>query len=403
MRKKQFLLVAGQAIGQVAFLAALPILTRIYTPAELGAYQLALAIGLLAQPLATLRIEMVIPSLTAPSEVRRLRRIAAFGIAIVTCCLLLSGLISWVASGPAAAFGASALILLAYTSMAIDNAMLIRAKLLNRLIVRNSLSGLLSALIQVLLSLVWVDAYALAAGVLIGRGVAILVTSRPVRTAPSNDEATDLDANRWNVRRGLMSTGAALIAAGNAQALRVFTAIGHGPSAVGEVGVAQQAASAPLALVSQGLAQFTQAELAPLVRDGNRNMSRAVRRQILLVLPFAVAITAALGILGPVLAGPIFGEAWAGAGAIIAILAVPSGLQLLTAPLMAVFVMLTLERYQLRLQILRLVLVAIGVTCGVLFAGHDIRFVVAGYSVGNSLGYLIILTTLLRLVSERDD
>src|SRR5699024_4067808 len=157
------------------------------------------------EPLATLRIEMVIPSTSAHAEVQRLRRIATVGIVIVTCSVAFAGLATWLATGSYPTLGASAMILVAYTSMAMDNATLIRARQMNRLIVRNMLSGLLSALIQVALSLLWVSAYSLAAGVLLGRGVAILVTRYRGQVEPDPEEATERRRERWTARRGFLS------------------------------------------------------------------------------------------------------------------------------------------------------------------------------------------------------
>ncbi|WOQ69211.1 hypothetical protein RYJ27_10970 [Microbacterium limosum] len=59
-------------IGQLALVAVIPVLARVFPPAELGVYQeVAFAIAFILLPLATLRMEYIVPTTLSQDLVRR--------------------------------------------------------------------------------------------------------------------------------------------------------------------------------------------------------------------------------------------------------------------------------------------------------------------------------------------
>lgn len=380
-------------VGQAALLVSIPFLTRAFTPGAFGVYQIGLATGLIVQPLATLRLEFVIPSIATFGETSRLVTLARKRVAGWTGFLLVAGAIVWFLDGSATFLWIAACTLFANSAMSIDNSILIRDKQINRLVARNILAGTLTATLQILSAVYFPSILALGAALLVGRLVAVAATHSRTNSVP--DRGLPGASDEWTWRRGRTAAASGMIAVGSDQVLKILAGAGLGPAAAGQVGVAQQAATAPMGLISAGLAQYTQAELSPLVRSRDASLGRAVRYHIRLVAPIALLISVGLIVLGPILATPIFGPGWEAAGIIIAVLGLPAGLQVLTAPLMPLFPMLALEDTLLRLQAFRLVLaVAVAVTLYALVGGAVIP-TICGYAAGNSLGYLALLVTLL--------
>mgnify|MGYP001618506689 CR=1 FL=1 len=120
--------VGAQVIAQVSLVAVLPFLTRTYSTTDIGYFQLAMAVAMTAQPLATLRSEFAVPSLVTDSAVRRLVRTGLLVLSIVVlvgCCL--SALLARSHAGPAQVALMAALMLAGLGWTAIDNAVLIRS------------------------------------------------------------------------------------------------------------------------------------------------------------------------------------------------------------------------------------------------------------------------------------
>lgn len=395
-RRQRWSVVAAQAVGQLALVAVMPLLTRVVPAVELGYYQAGLAAALVLQPVATLRTELVLPSLVSQQEFRRVRRVGTLGVA---GSVLILAVATAAASGTGAAAASSAalmagVLVLSYGWTALDNAVLIRDGSLGRLSVRNLLGGVVAAGLQAAAALVWPSAPALAAALLLGRGAAVLVTRR-WRRAPAASADGPPDEREWSFRRGVVAVLSGVAASGAAQSLVLFGGWALGPTSAADLGVAQRSAGAPLGLVSQGLSQATQAVIAPLVRARDSRTADAVLRQVRGLVPVALAVVVAMAVLAPLLAEVVFGAGWARVGTIVAVLAVPSGLQLLIAPVLPVFLMVGAEKSMLVLQIVRLVASVVAAAALHLATGQLIA-AVAGYSAVTTAWYVVTFAFLMR-------
>lgn len=397
--KHKLALVAASAIGQLSVVAALPFLTRTFSPVEFGPYQTALALAILLQPLATLRIEMALPSASSV-DVLRMRTIAHRGIFLASSLLLLLAIFARLREVAFELFLVASLILPAYGLMAVDTSVLIRQQRTTRLIARNLLSGLFVAILQVVAAYTTGEILAVALSVLAGRMLAVICTRIRVDRILHEDESGSAE---WTFSRGMTAALETLIANASTQGFRLYGAVFFGAPAAALIGVTQQATSAPLGLISQGLAQAIQSEMAPLARFRSPFLRQSLKRQLTSILPLALAVTLALAFLGPVLAAPIFGPEWAAAGPIIAILGVPAGLQLMTAPVMSVFLMLAMEKRLVILQAVRLALCALGVVAATLWSPlPSLEQIAVGFAIGNSAGYLVMLGALIASVRRFD-
>jgi O-antigen/teichoic acid export membrane protein len=389
-------LLLGQVTGQLCLVAAVPVLTRLVSPAEMGLFQVAAAVAVVLQPAATLCHEFRIPVADSPGAVAGLRRSGLrVLVAVVVLCVAVApaaGLLG--ATDPATVALTTGLLLLAYGGTVLDNAVLIRQERRGALAVRNLLSGVLGAGLQIAAGAVLGSAVALGVAVLVGRLVAIALTRAPV---PHGDASVpDRPA-----RDTLLAVGAQSIWVLSMQTLTLLTTPFFGVVAAGYVGLAQRIAGAPTALVGQALAQVAQSLLAPHVRAPDGQLRRTVLRQMAVLGGAASAVAAVLIVLAPRWAGTLLGEEYALVGTVTAILAVPFALQITTAPLTPLLIMVDREALLFRLQVAR-ALVALGAVVGGAAVTGDFLATCVLYAVGETVSYAACLVVVLREAARRD-
>lgn len=396
-------LIGAQAGGQLALVAVMPVLTRVVPVDELAGFQVGLSLGLILLPLATLRSELFLPTLVSEVECRKILRIAVISGTVVVLALGGSAAILALTGASAASVyvGCSALIVIAYGIITVDNAFLIRRGETWRLTFRNLLGGVVGALLQLLAALALPTALALTIAVLLGRLIAVAMTSN-FRRRPTGASATDLSFEReWTPTRAMTAVTSSIVATANTQVLVIGSAVTAGQEAAAQMGIAQRAASAPIGLLSQGVTQAAQAEISPIIRSSTGSVKKVIIANMRAVLPLSLLLTVGLLVGGPLLAVPVFGEGWQDAGYIIAVLAIPSGLQLLVAPLLSVFVMLKREHLLLGIQSARL-FVSMAAGLAVLSITSEFLAAVIAFAAANSLGYCLTILMMFKEVDRFD-
>lgn len=396
MRGALLRLLLGQVTGQLCLVAAVPVLTRLVDPAEMGLFQVAAGIAVVLQPAATLCHEFRIPVTASPGAVAGLRRtgLLALGAVAALAGAVALGAAALGVPGASAVALCTGLLLLAYGGTVLDNAVLIREERRSALAVRNLLSGVLGAGLQITAGVLLGSAVALGAAVLVGRLVAIAVTRSP--GARGGPERAHL-----SVRDSLVTVGAQSIWVLSMQTMTLLAAPFFGVVAAGYVGLAQRIAGAPTALVGQALAQVAQSLLAPHVRAPRGELRRAVRRQMAALGGCAAVIAAVLVVAAPRWAGTVLGEQYAPVGTVTAILAVPFALQITTAPLTPLLIMVDRQGVLFRLQIVRVLVALTAVAGGALVTGDFVVTCVV-YAIGETACYAACLVAVLREAGRRD-
>ncbi|MCU1513646.1 MAG: Polysaccharide biosynthesis protein [Microbacteriaceae bacterium] len=352
-------LILGQIIGQGALVAVVPVLTRMVDVSAVGTFQIATAIALILQPIATLRLEFVIPSTRSGALAIRRVNLGYLVCIGLSALLALAGLFDAMVThlfAPEVVFGGAA-ILLAYGWMSLDNALLIRRGAIGRLAWRNALSGVIAALLQLAAAFFWPVSIALSLSLLVGRLVAIALTRG--RAEVDDDGGNGTPDQSFSFGRSLKAVASGVIANGSMQALLVTGSALFGHFAAGQLGVAQRISGTPTVFLGQSLSQLLSARAAPIIRDGTRGLTAAMWAVTSKLLVVSVLAGAALAILGPILAVPILGENWQLAGTIMACLALPLCLQVTVSSVTPVFVMLGKEGALLWQQVGRFVAVTV--------------------------------------------
>jgi O-antigen/teichoic acid export membrane protein len=413
-------LIGSQVVGQLALVAVLPVLTRVYPPAEFGVYQFAFAIAFILLPLATLRLEYIVPTTHAADLVRRRLRLGtavALGLSIL---LIAVGVIDHI-SGLTDVSGIlimTGLLVPALGLPLLDGARLVRQGARRALAVRNLVGGVAGASLQAVFALSSGDVMLLPVALLVGRLIGIAASrlvKEPATDGRSVDAATrddgsaetadpELESPRdtpYTLARALPTIGAGAMSGLTIQGLTVIAGATVGPAAAGQVGVAQRIASTPISLAGQALAQVTQLSFSRIIRERRPSLTASLGSHVRAFLAIGVLVGAALAIGGPLLAGPVLGAEWAPAGVLIAMLAIPATLQVAVSPTDFLFVMLGRERRLFALQLTR---AALTWTTGLVAAAltGDIGIVVLSFSIAWALAYALSLIFVFRAARTFD-
>lgn len=405
-RRHAALLIGGQALGQVGILLALPVITRFYSPVEVGQFQIANAVALILQPLATWRLEFVIPTTHSVDGARRLLRRGLMITSIMSVSLLALGLgAMWAGLTIAHIMIMVSLLLFAYSMLALDNAVLIREHASARLSARNLVSGILGGALQVCASLLLLPVASLAVSVLIARVIAVFSTRgrRGVANSRSANGAERLgEDHEYTWRRSVPTVLSGVISNATVNAVPVIMPVAGSTAAAGYAGAAQRIAAAPASFVAQAVGQIVQGRIAPLVRARRPLLRHEVARTFrVLALP-AAGMTVALALGGVFLAEPILGPGWAPAGVMLAILALPFSLQLIVAPVNPVLVMIRREKVLLRLQVARLVVAVVGALL-VAILTNDPYATVIYFSAATTATYFVAIAAIIKLAGAEDE
>lgn len=342
-------LLASQIFGQLMPIAAIPFLTRLLEPAEMGHYQIALSIALVALPFAIFQADVFIPVAYDSSEVRMLTRRGFVSTAIVACTA--SSIVFLIPSGGGLKSAITTSLLVAVMSlMSLTNAELIRKNDMSKIVQRNLLGGALVAIAQTLFAILHPTAISLGLGMLVGRTLSqVLLRSAKIFEPHSNRVQVPKDF--W---RALSGAGANALGTFASQMPMLLVAPLFGAAAAGQLGLGQRVVGAPTGLIGQGINQIIVADASAIIRSGKAELWAGLRRQLVLLISLSLAAAMAIAIIIPPLTPWIFGSLWAPAGKYIQILALPMCLQLVAIPMAPLMAMLGMQREMVSLQIIRI-------------------------------------------------
>ncbi len=400
LRKGVVTLVGAATIAQIIVAASAPIITRLYSPSEVGAYSVASAILSLLIVVTCLRYEWAIPlpeDDVAAAHVLVLCLVVAIAMSAVSLVTLwflgtaILGPLGAAILGPWAfliAFGQlGAGVVLAFTGWAI------RTKKFgeigaNRLIQSGALVG-----VQIVLGVARMGALGMLLGSVIGNSVG------STRLA-SSAWRTHADAFRRVTWRGvryaasryrrfpIFSSGSALLNTLGEQAPLLLLVAIFGAAVGGQYALAVRVAALPVSLIAVAVSQVFVAETARMAREEPASLRTMFGRTTRALAVLAAGPFLLLAILAPLFASLIFGAAWHDAGLYVALLSPMFYLQLVTSPTGGTLDVLERQDLHLIREVLRLVFVGaaalITVRAGLAPLGS-----VAAFSVAGCLTYIV--------------
>jgi O-antigen/teichoic acid export membrane protein len=324
------LVARGSVFGQAPFVLVAPLITRLYSPAEIGIYGLALAfVGITAQ-VAGLRFELAAISVRDSDEARALLLLSALAIAPVTClCTALLCVLKLFHVGSYDALSWAMVAASGATIAAAGGYSTLRCWLVRRHrfgLVANSLTlqGVARAGIAVLAF--GGGATALMVAELVARlgAVWLMVRGSGLSAALARMHVTRSTlagkAQKFWKYPALLGPSALIDAAASALPVPVLASC-YGLAAAGKFALVQRLMLLPAALIVGSVGDVFHAHAAQLAGQRPGTIGRFLAVTAGRLLLFALAVYVPLALVAPFTAAWVFGPQWADAGPMIAALA----------------------------------------------------------------------------------
>jgi len=427
---KHLLTVLGGSLAAQALpIAAAPFITRLCTPAELGAFSVWFGVVAIVAVAATLRLENAL----LVDHARHRQRLgfdvvawsAGWLAVLITAALAAGRLLGWLhmpwagvlTLGAAAWLTATMQTTLAYAASHNAFAPAARARIVAAGSVAGSQLALLALVAWLLPQHAGAGALALLAGQLLGLTVGLYAARRLLRLplrSPGPSRLVRL-ARRCARRgaRALLPTVAQRRYLHRHRALWHFTlpsnllnaAVGqlpllligarHGAMAAGLFALTQRVLAAPISLLAASVLEVFKRESVRQYQElGNCRRAYVHALRVLLALGIAPAVL--LWVAAPMLFAFAFGANWRGAGELAQLLAPLFFLNFVASPLSYVFFVAGRQKIELLWQV-ALFVVTVTAFAAPLSLAHN----VLAYSVGYSLLYLVYLQLSYRYACNR--
>lgn len=400
-------LAKGSAGAKLIGLASLPVITRLYAPADMGALSVFAAFLMLLAPLLTLQYNRGLPVPRGDAAAANLL-ILCLGLVLGLSGVLWAAL--WAAAGPVLGlvsmdallpvwwmlpFGAA--IFAVFSTLQLWATRRRTYRVMAEAEIGQSLAGNGA---KIALAFAMPAPFGLVVGHVIAQGGGILwylfrfnaefkrlfrhVRLRRIRAM----------ALRY---RGFpqFRMPSQLLLLISAQAPVIFIAAVYGPATAGQFGLALLALSMPMNLIGRSMGKAFFGEAAHLGRSDSAALRRSVLEVTRVLAAFGAVIAIALLLLAPPLFPLIFGQDWSEAGRFAATLSIYLAFQFAAAPVMTVLSVLGREVVYLQLNLQRLVLMALLFTLAIALGLTAIQLIVV-YSVVMALHFIVCYLKVLR-------
>lgn len=353
MLRATLTLLAGGALAQALPLLLGPLLTRLYTPDEFGAFHLFAAIATNLAVVACGRYEFALPLARGDGEAAALRRLCLRVLGLVAALAGLGGLgwawwsrLHWALwLGPAVAVGGALSLATMWAT---------RAERFSSLAVARVLQYGGAALAQAVAG--WLHGG--VAGLVIAPIAAQALATLLLRSAAgvpvphtTADTPTLRDIARHYRQFPLLNTPHAFLGALQDTVSLALIAATLGPAAAGFWGLALRYLKAPATLVGGAVSQALYPQLAAQGPGPTRAARAVVRRTLAVLTGAGLALVAVLWGLGPWLFEWLFGPAWRQAGELSRTLAPYIGAHFIASPLAVVTMAWGAQAWALRLAL----------------------------------------------------
>jgi O-antigen/teichoic acid export membrane protein len=368
-------LLAGGGGSQLIQLAAMPLLLRLYDPAPFGIYAICIWIAALLTVLQTFRLEIVIPvsvRLTLAARTLgaiRIVSLALFGlqtaIIVLYCALSHSTQRSGIEN--------DVVILMIVPCLALAQSWFLsyRMLLMRRARYRTVSAGLLiRAVVFVSASVLFAIARPLLPplenwGLLLAQFLAeataftfyALTLPRRLRRIASIVRIKRIRATLISNKHLFGAISIAQIVSTLNQSLPVWIAGSlYGAEAAGWLSLAQRLILAPVQLVSNSAGGLVSLQIAALHRAG-KGIYPYLRGVMVKAAAASAPVFLIIAILGPLVAGPLFGERWHSAGTSIAVMSLVGFSALIYGSIEGTPILFKMGRFFLVWHLVRLVVI----------------------------------------------
>lgn len=390
-------LVGGTAAGQAIMVLASPLLTRLYTPDDLGLLAVYVALLGMVTVLASLRYQLAIP---LPNHDEEAADVVALSLLIVLAVTALSAVAVFLFREPIArAINTPALAdylwllppgVLLLGVYQVFNYWAIRIKAFPA-IARTKLTQSLS-MVAIQLGGFMLGPVALLIGQVAGRAVGALGLGKKTVAARRSAFQQIRAAGIWRAARRyrrfpIYSTWGAAFNTVGTQSPFLLLAASFGAGSAGAYLLAHRVLTAPLSLIGRSIADVFFANAATAYRNGSLGpLVAGVHEKLAqIAMPHAMVLVLA----GPELFSLVFGQEWRQAGVFAQWMAPWCYLILVTSPLSTLFSVLGKQRAEMVFQGWLLTTRTVALLLGSYYG--DLELAVALFSLSSAGCYLVFL------------
>ncbi|WP_423924287.1 lipopolysaccharide biosynthesis protein [Frigoribacterium sp. 2-23] len=410
----------GSLVGQGVVIGVSPLITRLYTPGDLGALAVLTGISAVLGVVSTLGWERALVLPRTESAARALVLLAILSGLVVVAAVALASfalrveLATWFGAPTLeTAWWLLPLTVLAIASQRILSAVLARRRAYGQMAVRNALQGIGQVVANLTLAPLG-GGLGLLVGLAAGRAAGIVglgAANRRSRLATREGADNEAEARRrrritlsarlvravaFRYRRfPLVSTWSGLLNVAGQQAPMLVLTASYGAGAVGLVALTIRVLAAPVGIVADAVAQYFEGHVGHLVRTRSTGLRRTV-----LSLVARLAIVGGAGaivvlVLGPALFGVVFGSEWSEAGRFAQILVPAYAAQIVVSPLSRLLPLLERQGVQVAWDVGRLIVTIGSVIAGVTL-GLGIGVTLTGFASASCVAYAVLLVLVVR-------
>lgn len=325
-------LMAATTIAEGISAASAPIITRLYTPAEVGTYAVAISLLAILVTISTLSYQFAIP---LPESAIGAANVVALCLSATLAVSAASGVVLWLAGpqffgliGTAVLSRYAMLLLLGQivgASLVTLSYWAVRAKKFSAIAATNLTQTATTVAVQTGLGVARVGAFGLLVGYVTG---SLLGSIRLARAAWQIDSAALRGVTRQGVlaaarryrRFPIFSLPSSIVNTVGQQAPLLFLVALYGTEVGGRYALADRLLGLCVALVSESVGQVFFAEGARVVREQPAALRALFWRTTRTLALAGVGPFALVAVFAPVLAGPVFGKEWSDLGLFVAIL-----------------------------------------------------------------------------------
>ena len=338
------LAISGSTIlAQLVAIAAAPILTRLFSPEEFGAFFIVNSLSLVLAAGFALRLELAIP---LPNDADDARHLVVLAMSAIALLLVAVAIISLVGRGEISSAldlpGSPWVVLFvgpltaSFAVFAVMNAVAIRERRYGAIARRNIVVVVLTVALQLVAGVRELGVTGMVASALVAQlvGAASLALGSSLKIWRRLESPRTLlrTLRRWS-RFPLVLAPAGWLNSIGLHAPLLTVGVLYATDAAGWFGLMLRIVALPAAVIGTAIAQVFVSELAVRHREGTgteRNLFLQTSKALSVA---ALLVGAALFVLGPWVFVTMFGSEWAPAGEMARAYAVAAAAQILASPI----------------------------------------------------------------------
>lgn len=403
-------ILVGSTAGQGLVIVSMPLMTRLYDPADFGLLAVFTSVVTMLAVVAAGRMDAAVP---LPSSTDDAAAAAWAGIALAAGFASLVAFAGWL-TGPRVAgllgvpqladlWWLVAVTVLALAIYEVLTAWMVRTRAYRAIAHRNVTQGVGQIGTQLGLGMAGVRPLGLLVGVCVGKllGVGGLASHGGLlRQAPPDAAALRTIILRYR-RFPLVSSWSTLLnKAGLEAPILVISAV-YGDIRAGLIGLAIRVVGGPAGVIGQAVGQVFAGEASARIRDRASPVQPLVQKITVRLLALGALPVAVILVLGPGLFALVFGAQWADAGHYAQWLALGYFAQFAVSPISQTLLLLEHQGQQLAWDTTRVLLTA-GAPAACAIVGGSITVAVIALSLGYVASYALLYLLCVRAAGAFD-